>query len=347
MRRSYPKPSITVLLVFLLSATARIEAPQLVAYSPASMYGNTSSDVTMYVSPSTTVAEANQNFSIDIRISNVIDLYAWEFKLKWNPTVLEFLSINEGSFLKTHNDTLFVTDSNNTEGNMRVTCLLIGDITGVNGSGILVQIEFQFEHGKESILDLYDTKLVNSLEQSIDHIALDGNVHVEGTSDIAITNVMPLKTVVSKGYPVNMNVTAENQGNFTETFSITIYANTTAIALITNIHLASGNATTITLACDTADTPKGNYTISAYAHPLSNEVDVADNTYVDGIITVIWPYDVTDDGYVGIDDIVAVAEHFGQDLTQPEWDSKYDMSLDGYVGIDDIVSVAEHFGESA
>ncbi len=80
---------------------------------------------------------------------------------------------------------------------------------------------------------------------------------------------------------------------------------------------------------------------------MSNEVDVADNTYVDGIITVIWPYDVTDDGYVGIDDIVAVAEHFGQDSTQPEWNSKYDMSLDGYVGIDDIVSVAEHFGESA
>ncbi|UCH30955.1 MAG: right-handed parallel beta-helix repeat-containing protein [Candidatus Bathyarchaeota archaeon] len=59
-----------------------------------------------------------------------------------------------------------------------------------------------------------------------------------------------------------------------------------------------------------------------------------------------FPWDVTGDDYVGIDDIVAVAEHFGQDPVHPDWDSKYDINGDNYTGIDDIVLVAEHFGES-
>jgi hypothetical protein len=59
------------------------------------------------------------------------------------------------------------------------------------------------------------------------------------------------------------------------------------------------------------------------------------------------PWDVTGDNYVGIDDIVAVAEHFSQDPAHPDWDSNYDITGDNYVGVDDIVLVAEHFGESA
>jgi hypothetical protein len=59
-----------------------------------------------------------------------------------------------------------------------------------------------------------------------------------------------------------------------------------------------------------------------------------------------WNYDVNDDGYCGIDDIVLVAEHFGTYPGHPSWNPIYDINADGYVGIDDIVAVAEHFGES-
>ncbi|UCH32002.1 MAG: right-handed parallel beta-helix repeat-containing protein [Candidatus Bathyarchaeota archaeon] len=59
------------------------------------------------------------------------------------------------------------------------------------------------------------------------------------------------------------------------------------------------------------------------------------------------PWDVTDDGYVGIDDIILVAEHFGDAPSHPDWNPKYDLNKDDYVGIDDIVLVAVHFGESA
>ena len=57
-------------------------------------------------------------------------------------------------------------------------------------------------------------------------------------------------------------------------------------------------------------------------------------------------YDINGDGYVGIDDIVMVAEKFGTQVGDPDWDPRCDVTGDDYVGIDDIVLVAEHFGET-
>jgi len=44
-----------------------------------------------------------------------------------------------------------------------------------------------------------------------------------GLHDVAVKNVAPSKTVVGQGYCVNINVTVENQGNFTETFTVVTY----------------------------------------------------------------------------------------------------------------------------
>jgi PKD repeat protein len=60
-----------------------------------------------------------------------------------------------------------------------------------------------------------------------------------------------------------------------------------------------------------------------------------------------FPWDVTGDGYVGIDDIFAVALHFGLSAGDPGWDPIYDITHDGYVGVDDIFEVAIHFGQEA
>ncbi|MEM3616535.1 MAG: LamG domain-containing protein [Candidatus Bathyarchaeia archaeon] len=45
------------------------------------------------------------------------------------------------------------------------------------------------------------------------------NIH-----DVAVTSVTSLKTVVGQGYSMNVNVTVANQGDYTETFDVTIYA---------------------------------------------------------------------------------------------------------------------------
>jgi outer membrane protein assembly factor BamB len=55
----------------------------------------------------------------------------------------------------------------------------------------------------------------------------DGNVYAFGVHDVAVTNVAPSKTVVGQGFSASINVTAANQGSYTETFNVTAYCNLT------------------------------------------------------------------------------------------------------------------------
>jgi hypothetical protein len=169
--------------------------------------------------------------------------------------------------------------------------------------------------------------------------------------DVAVTNVTPYKTVIGQGYSLNINVTAANQGDYEETFNITLYANTTAIATQT-ITLTSGNSTTITFTWNTTGFAKGNYTISAYASPVSNETDTADNTFTDGWVIVAMVGDITGpdgwpDGKVDmISDIRAVVKVFGVVYPNPRYNPNCDINGDGVIDlINDIRTVAKHFGD--
>jgi hypothetical protein len=109
--------------------------------------------------------------------------------------------------------------------------------------------------------------------------------------------------------------------------------------------MLNGTSTILTFTWNTTDFAKGKYTISAYAWPVLGETRIENNIYVYGVITLRWPYDVTGDGYCGIDDIIAVAEHFGMMPSDPRWNEIYDITFDDYIGIDDVVLMAEHFGQ--
>jgi hypothetical protein len=72
---------------------------------------------------------------------------------------------------------------------------------------------------------------------------------------------------------------------YTETFTVTAYANTTVIATQT-ITLANRNSTTITFTWNTTGFAKGNYTISAYAIPVTGETDIINNNCTDGSVLI-------------------------------------------------------------
>ena len=166
-----------------------------------------------------------------------------------------------------------------------------------------------------------------------------------GTHDISITEVNVSKTVVGQGFALNVSVTITNQGNFTENATVTAFANTTAIGS-QNVMLAGLESTTLTFTWNTSGSAYGNYTITAYASPVPGETYTEDNGCTDGTVKVGIPGDVDPpDGYVGIDDIFAIATHFGQDPSSPNWNANFDISSDDYVGIDDIFIAASHFGQ--
>jgi len=108
-----------------------------------------------------------------------------------------------------------------------------------------------------------------------------------GLHDIGITNIATSKTVVGQGYSLNITIKIINYGITTETFSLTVYANKTEIDTLADITLASRNSTTITFTWNTTDFAEGNYAISACATYVPGEIDIADNAYVDGEVTVL------------------------------------------------------------
>jgi len=124
--------------------------------------------------------------------------------------------------------------------------------------------------------------------------------------DVTINSVIPSKTFVGQNYSSSIRITAKNYGNFTETFNITAYANSTVIDTLANITLTSGNSTTIAFTWNTTGFAKGNYTITAIATPVPDETNTTDNTLIDGWVFITIPGDVNGDSECNILDVKLV-----------------------------------------
>jgi hypothetical protein len=143
------------------------------------------SPVTVYVDPDMIGRAMGQDFSINVTVSSVVDLYGWSFKLRWNSTILEVVDVTEGTFLRNGGSTFFDPKINNTAGHIIVVATLIpnmpgSEIPGVSGNGTLVTIQFHVKEDGACDLILYGTLLANSAEQSITHIVFNG--HFNSTS---------------------------------------------------------------------------------------------------------------------------------------------------------------------
>jgi hypothetical protein len=181
----------------------------------------------------------------------------------------------------------------------------------------------------------------NMFKNTLDWFGIEFGIH-----DIAIIDITPSKTVVGQGYSLNINVTAANQGDYTETFNVTVYANTTTIAtLLTNITLTSGNSTTITFTWNTTGFVKGNYTIKAVADIVSGEMDAADNTFIDGWIFVAMVGDVDANGKVDMIDLWEEARHFGIDYPDPRYKPNFDIDDNLKIDMLDLWITAKEFGK--
>ena len=231
---------------------------------------NVGSSTTIYVDPYESHGTVGQNFTINICISDVIDLYGWEFRLGWNSTILEAVGVFEGQFLKTGGDTFFTYKVNNTLGYMIVDCTLLGDVPGVSGDGVLATVKFYVESVGECLLDLYDTILINSAEQAIEHTEADG-YYSTSMHDVAIIGLTASSTEV--------NVTVENQGIYTETFNVSVYYYYTQLfdPLIGTQTITLEAGASSTLSFNWTPPIYGRYEIRAEASTVPGEVDTVDN----------------------------------------------------------------------
>lgn len=136
--------------------------------------GMSTSSTLVYVDPPVSAANPGSLFTLNLSISNVTDLYCWQFKLKWSIGLLkaDVENVTEGSFLKQGGRTTLAKKvlSNYVD----VSCSLLSANSGVGGSGVLVSVTLKVLKTGNTTLKLYFTKLLNSTLSEIPCTTLDG-----------------------------------------------------------------------------------------------------------------------------------------------------------------------------
>ncbi|MGH9396529.1 MAG: cohesin domain-containing protein [Terriglobia bacterium] len=142
--------------------------------------------ITIAIVPSTTTVPLGSDASLGIAISNVSDLYAFQFDLGFNPTLLSGQTIVEGAFLPAGGSTLFIPGTiDNTGGTIAFTAdTLLGPGLGLNGSGILATVTFATIAPGTSSIDLLNVLLLDSNLNDIAFGSANGSVTVNGMAPV-------------------------------------------------------------------------------------------------------------------------------------------------------------------
>ncbi|MEM3694976.1 MAG: right-handed parallel beta-helix repeat-containing protein [Candidatus Bathyarchaeia archaeon] len=161
-------------------------------------------------------------------------------------------------------------------------------------------------------------------------------------TNIAILNTSPSKTVVGEGTTLYVYASVQNQGWNTETFNITIYANTSVIETC-ELTIRSGAVTILTFTWNTSGFVKGSYTLRAYTEPIQGETDKHDNAFEYGFVLVTIAGDVTGEIWVDMLDISILIDKFMSSPTHPLWDPNCDVNDDQSVDMADISIAIDNF----
>jgi len=257
----------------------------------ASMDPAAAATTTLYVDPSSIIDTSlapGSNFTTNINVNNITDLAGFEFSLNYTTTVLSAKEITLGSFFPS-NSVILHEETNDTLGYVRYVVNVPFGSLGINGSGTLATINFTVESTGETILNLSFTELLDSSANVIAHEVNDGYFSNLEVHDLAVIDINADPTEVPVGEPITINVTVWNQGDFSETFNVTIYYDTTFIETQTGITLEAGKNTTLTFTWNTTLVSPGNYTITAEASEAPGETDLEDNTLQSDQIVAVTP----------------------------------------------------------
>jgi hypothetical protein len=104
--------------------------------------------------------------------------------------------------------------------------------------------------------------------------------------DVAVLNVTPSSTLIYIGETVDICVVVKNQGNYTESFNLAASYSDNEIETKFVENLEPNTEKTLVFHWNTQNVQQGNYTLSASASLVSEEIDISDNTYSDGVVEV-------------------------------------------------------------
>jgi PKD repeat protein len=139
----------------------------------------------------------------------------------------------------------------------------------------------------ENIYDYYDDY---NLKKVFYQPFLDSPVTIPPIAhDVAITNVTASPTVVERWQTVYITVYIVNEGDFDENVTVTARYDSVQIGTWRYMYGLMPPGTSTTASFYWYLGVAGNYTISAEVNVVPGETDIADNVFIDGVVTVKGP----------------------------------------------------------
>jgi general secretion pathway protein D len=135
--------------------------------------------VSISLQPSSLMVIRGQSFSLDVNVSSITDLYAFQFDLSFPGGLLSAVSISEGPLLPSAGTSFFVPGIIDPEGTISFTAdTLLGPIPGVSGSEILATVQFDAIAPGTGPITLSNVTLLDSALAEIPATIINSSVTV-------------------------------------------------------------------------------------------------------------------------------------------------------------------------
>ena len=180
------------------------------------------SEAVIYVSPEMNSAAPGESFNIMVEIKQAENVYSWQFKLSYDPTVLEVQDVEEdvqeGGFLSQggiYKTQFYAKFVDNEAGNLVVVCFFLGEPrdSSASGAGTLATVTFHVKDTGYTALLLYDTELLDYDLLELPHTSEPGYFEY-GVSIPSLTVVLPsIVDPLTPGSTFNVNITITNVNN--------------------------------------------------------------------------------------------------------------------------------------
>jgi len=183
-------------------------------------------------------------------------------------------------------------------------------------------------------MNLSDNELIDGKVSIITHI-----------HDIAVVSVT-CENWVYQGWIAHINVTVQNMGEFTETFDIKAYYNTTLIGTAHVVNLPPGSLYEAQFTLNTTSlTPCHSLVISGEATKVAYEYNDTNNFMENGLLKIRFVGDVNGDDKVDLKDVYAVSLAFGSFPGHPRWNPSADINRDNQIDLKDVFAVSKRYGQ--
>jgi len=337
------------------------------------IYTNQSCPI-VYLSPR---ISTGQTFKVDIVVSNITNLYAWEAKAIFDPTIMAARSLDDGDLLGKRGMPWGWMEKSidDTNGVIRLNQTLLGDVPGVNGSGVLASVTFKVIKPENSTIKLADVVFVDPLGVVDEDVAgIEIEAYFIPTHDIAVKSVtmagltttpknrLPGVSEVYPGSPIKVIIS--NVGNYNETaVNVTLFIIDENLGAPEHYKRETLEARIppemddridfiIPFEPDLGDLELYvNYTLIVGAaidapETLDGHTLVENNVCEFGYLLIKMTGDVNCDRQVNLIDVFAVAKAFGSYLEQTNYDIHADINADGKIDLRDIFAIAKNFGKT-